>query len=162
MSPKQVLLTLIASLLLLVAVTPTGIEHAIPDYPVSETCCVPQYQLRLKHPQFSIIYSVPSYRDSSTDHYHSLIDHLKGLKCYATLGHQDGGRWCWRYSWQNNIGVYACNDNEFHNVQVPWSLLVAYAGYISPIFAPSRGRSIIIGKTGFWVKHFIRTAGMRG
>lgn len=82
MSLKQVLLTLISSLLIMVAVTATGIERAIPNYPVNDTCCVPQYQLRLKHPQFNITCSVPGYRDSlsGTDHYHSLIYHLKGLK----------------------------------------------------------------------------------
>jgi hypothetical protein len=86
--------------------------------------------LTLSHAQFSTICGVAGYRDSGTDHYESLISHLRGLKGNAILGHQPGGRWCFRYSCQNNIGVYACNDNEFHDVHVPWSLLVEYAGYI--------------------------------
>lgn len=64
------------------------------------------------------------------DHYGKLIEHLEGLQGIATLGHQAGGGWCWRYSCEYNIGVYACNDNESHDIQVPWSFIVGYAKHV--------------------------------
>lgn len=59
-----------------------------------------------------------------------MIKHLDKLEGSATLGHQPGGGWCFLYSCEYNIGVYACNDNEPHDVQVPWSFMVEYAGHI--------------------------------
>lgn len=84
----------------------------------------------LNHPQYNIDRNVPGYRDSGTDHYNSLIDHLKNLNGNATLGHQADGGWCFRYSCEYNIGVYACNDNEYQDVQVPWSFIVEYARHV--------------------------------
>lgn len=86
--------------------------------------------LALTPPQYNIDHNVPGYRDSGTDHYSSLIKHLEGLEGNAILGHQSGGGWCWRYSCAYNIGVYACNDNESHDVEVPWSFIVEYAGHV--------------------------------
>lgn len=115
--------------------------------------------LTVNHAQFNTICSVLGYGDSGTDHYESLINHLEDLKGNALLGHQSGWSWCIRYSYQNNIGVYACNDNDFHDVQIPWSLLVDYAAYI-------HGRCTIQRKTkGVWTElvlgqAFIRMAEM--
>lgn len=92
--------------------------------------CIHTNSLILNPLQYNIDRNVPGYRDSGTDHYDSLIEHLEGLKGSATLGHQSGGGWCWRYSCAYNIGVYACNDNEFHDIQVPWSFIVEYARHV--------------------------------
>lgn len=59
-----------------------------------------------------------------------MIKHLEGLEGNATPGHQAGGGWCFRYSCEHNIGVYACNDNESYDIQVPWSFIVEYAGHV--------------------------------
>lgn len=44
----------------------------------------------------------------------------------ATLGHQDDGGWCWRYSCSYRAGIYGCNDAK-EDVQVPWADMGAYA-----------------------------------
>lgn len=61
------------------------------------------------------------------------IKHLEGLSGNATLGHQEGGGWCFRYSCSWASGIYGCNDNQF-DVEVPWSTLAAYAS--TPLCLP--------------------------
>ncbi|KUI61788.1 hypothetical protein VP1G_08957 [Cytospora mali] len=54
------------------------------------------------------------------------IEYLNGLSGDATLGHQEGGGWCFRYSCSWDSGIYGCNNNQF-DVKVPWSTLADYA-----------------------------------
>ncbi|KAK7747904.1 hypothetical protein SLS53_001156 [Cytospora paraplurivora] len=54
------------------------------------------------------------------------IAHLRDLSGDATLGHQEGGGWCYRYSCSYESGIYGCNDNQY-DVNVSWSTLADYA-----------------------------------
>lgn len=76
--------------------------------------------------QIKLICNVPGYRYSGVNAIDEGIDHLNGLKGNATLGHLDGGGWCWRYSCSYRAGIYGCNDGT-ENVQVPWVDMGAYA-----------------------------------
>ncbi|KUI58977.1 hypothetical protein VP1G_06272 [Cytospora mali] len=83
---------------------------------------------------------IPGYLYSGVNAINEGIDHLNSLKGNATLGHQDGGGWCWRYSCSYRAGIYGCNDAQ-KDVEVPWSTLASYASKI-------KGQCTFDGSTG--------------
>ncbi|KAI3392984.1 hypothetical protein diail_4933 [Diaporthe ilicicola] len=113
MIPKQILLALIPNFILVI------ITESVDA--VNKTVLIDP---------FHICHTISSYHKSDAGYFDSISNHLRGLKGNATLGHQPGGGWCWRYSCEHSIGIYACNDNESHNVQLPWSTIADYAHFI--------------------------------
>ncbi|KAK7731102.1 hypothetical protein SLS53_008820 [Cytospora paraplurivora] len=73
--------------------------------------------------------NIPSYNWAGVNAIDDGINYLNGLKGDATLGHQPGGGWCWRYSCSYDSGIYGCNDAQ-EDVQVPWTGISYYASQI--------------------------------
>ncbi|ROW06841.1 hypothetical protein VMCG_04210 [Cytospora schulzeri] len=77
----------------------------------------------------NIMCQIPGYSQGigvSGDYIAEGIKYLRKQNGSATLGHQEGGGWCYRYSCSYNSAIYGCNDNQF-DVEVPWSTIADYA-----------------------------------
>ncbi|KAL1876919.1 hypothetical protein Daus18300_002525 [Diaporthe australafricana] len=127
MFPKQILLALIAALLMIAVASTDTSSDTIP--PTSAAPLINTTSSWDIGPAPYVLCKPNNYQDSSIDGFDSNFNHLNSLPGNATLGHLPDGGWCWRYSCDQDLAVYACNDRQT-DVQAPWSTMATYAQII--------------------------------